>query len=129
MAAWRTHQRLVMLVLAVLVAGAAQAQTRHADLTVSVTVVRSCSVAAPDRTGQPPGSASRGLLTVRCGRGAADAVAVGVGGEPGRLVGKAGVDKLLVGVPIPARAFVPARDPTGVPSTESRQSLLLTVDF
>jgi hypothetical protein len=112
-------------------ASAARAQTQHANakmITISVTVVRSCSVAVPDRVGQPVGSESGGLLTVRCGRGVADAVAVGVSGEPGSIVHLARGEDLQVGLPITARAlsgiFALADPPAG-----NRHLFVLTLNF
>jgi hypothetical protein len=80
MCARRASQRGV-LVLAILLAAApqARAQKRQATLGVSVNVVRSCVIAAPDGAGQHDGESGRQTVTVRCGRGAADVVALDAG--------------------------------------------------
>jgi hypothetical protein len=142
-----------MLVAAMLlVASMAGAQSRHATMMVGVTVVRSCSVAAPDRIGETAASESPDRLVVRCGRGAADAVTVDFGGDDSPIVQRVALDGPQASLPtvavtLPSAFSIPSSPASLAPASgpyvpeqpgtahdearpvsESR-SLMLTVNF
>jgi hypothetical protein len=151
MTARRTPLRLVLVAAMLLVANVAGAQSRHATMMVGVTVVRSCSVAAPDRIGETAALESPDRLVVRCGRGAADAVTVDFGGDDRPIVQRVALDGPQASLPTVAVTLPSVSAPSspvtlspasgpyvpeqpGTAHDESRserapRSLMLTVNF
>ncbi len=129
MAARRTHYRALLLAAALVVSAAARAETQHANLLISVTVVRSCSVAAPDRVGQPISAAEADLLAVRCGRGGADAVALGTGHDS-VVVHRGDAGNLETGIPIATHTRSgPSASPGLTHLAKDERTLVVTVNF